>query len=70
VAHKVLDAGWTVVTADSLPKKTGKTVIFYSNVDYKATAESLLAVVGKYPIKLDINYSDPITVVLGSDYQK
>ncbi len=70
VAHKVLDAGWSVVTADKLPKKTNKTVIYYSNVDYKATAQSLTAVVGKYPTKLDANYSDPITVVLGADFQK
>ena len=70
LGHKILDAGYTVVTADNSPDSAEKTVIYYSNVDYKATAQALTAIVGKYPLKLSTDYTDAVTVVLGSDYQK
>lgn len=70
VGHKILDAGWLVVTADNAADKADKTVIYYSNVDYKATAAKLQGVVGKYPTELSNSYSDPITIVLGADFQK
>jgi LytR cell envelope-related transcriptional attenuator len=70
LGHKILDAGYTIVTTDNAAKKQAKTVIYYSNVDYKATAQALTAIVGKFPLKLSTAYSDAITVVLGADYQK
>ena len=70
LGHKIMDAGYTVVTADNSPDSTDKTVIYYSNVDYKATALALTKIVGKYPLKLSLDYSDAVTIVLGADYQK
>ncbi len=70
IGHKILDAGYTVVTADNAPDKASKSVIYYSNVDYKATAQALVAIVGKYPLKLSNAYTDAVTIVLGADYQK
>lgn len=70
VGHKILDAGWLIVAADNAPEKADNTVVYYSNVDYRATAAKVAAVVGKFPVKLSDQYSDPITVVLGADYQK
>lgn len=70
LGHKILDAGWTVVSAADAEDKADKTVVYYSNVDYQATAKELLAVVGKYPLELSTDYSDAITIVLGADYKK
>ena len=70
LGHKILDAGWTIVSAADADAKADKTVVYYSNVDYQATAKQLLAVVGKYPLELSSDYSDAITIVLGSDYKK
>jgi hypothetical protein len=70
LGHKILDAGYTIVTADNAANKAAKTEIYYSNVDYKATAQALTAIVGKYPLKLSTQYPDAITIVLGADYQK
>lgn len=70
LGHKILDAGWTIVSAADAEDKADKTVIYYSNVDYQATAKELLAVVGKYPLELSTDYSDAITIVLGADYKK
>ncbi len=70
LGHKILDAGYTVVTADNAADKAAKTVIYYSNVDYKATAQALVSIVGKFPLKLSNAYTDAVTIVLGADYQK
>lgn len=70
VGHKILDAGWLIVTADNAADTADKTVIYYSNVDYQVTAKQLISVVGKFPTKLSDAYTDPITVVIGKDFQK
>lgn len=70
LGRKILDAGWTIVSAADAESKTDKTVIFYSNVDYKATAQELISLVGKFPLELSTDYPDAITVVLGADYKK
>lgn len=70
LGHKILDAGWTIVSASNAEDKADKTVIYYSNVDYQATAKELIAVVGKFPLELSTDYSDAVTIVLGADYRK
>lgn len=70
IGHKILDAGWKIVAAANADNRAATTVIYYSNVDYKATAQELTAIVGKYPLELSSEYSDAVTVVLGDDFKK
>lgn len=65
IAHKVLDAGWTVVTAANTDENFDESVIYYSNVDYRAAAVELAKVVGDFKLELSIEQTDPLTVVLG-----
>jgi hypothetical protein len=70
LGRKILDAGWTIVSAADAEKQAEETVIYYANVDYKATAQELISLVGKYPLELSTDYPDAITIVLGADYKK
>jgi len=71
VAHKLLNAGWNVLTADNLSDGTSHkaTIVYVSASTFKPAAVSLLRSLGKYSIQVDATYGDPITVVLGSDYK-
>jgi hypothetical protein len=71
VAHKLLNAGWNVLTADNLSDGAShkSTIVYVSASTFKPAATSLLRSLGKYSIQVDATYSDPITVVLGSDYK-
>lgn len=71
VAHKLLDAGWNVLTADNLSdgSRHDSTIVYVSSDAYKAAATSLLRTLGKYSVQVDGTFGDPITVVLGPDYK-
>jgi hypothetical protein len=71
VAHKLLDAGWNVLTADNLDAPTApeKTLVFISSPQYESASKSLLKTLGEYEVQVSVGYSDPITVVLGKDFK-
>ncbi|MEN9957295.1 MAG: hypothetical protein RIR46_903 [Actinomycetota bacterium] len=71
VAHKLLDAGWNVLTADNLDTPTApeKTLVFISSPQYESASKSLLKTLGEYEVQVSVGYSDPITVVLGKDFK-
>jgi hypothetical protein len=71
VAHKLLDKGWNVVTAANVPVglKADKTVIYINSDKLQAAAKTLAGDLGNYSIEVSNQYIDPITVVLGADYQ-
>ncbi len=71
VAHKLLDAGWNVLTSDNLSDGASHktTIVYVSASTYQAAATSLLKTLGKFEVHVDASYADPITVVLGSDYK-
>ena len=71
VAHKLLDKGWNVVTADNAPQglKADKTVIYINSDKLQDAAKKLVGDLGSYSIEVSNQYIDPITVVLGADYK-
>jgi hypothetical protein len=75
VAHKLLDAGWNVFAAADLvdpknKKATQKvTVLYVQSEDLRSKAEALKGDLGSFDIVVSATYLDPITVVLGKDYQ-
>ncbi len=71
VAHKLLDAGWNVLTADNLSDGASHktTIVYVSASTYQPAATSLLRTLGKFEVQVSATYSDPITVVLGSDFK-
>lgn len=71
VAHKLLDAGWNVLTADNLSDGASHktTIVYVSASTYETAATSLLRTLGKFSVQVDGRFTDPITVVLGADYK-
>jgi len=71
VAHKLLDAGWNVLTADNLSDGTKHetTIVYISDEANRSEAKRLLKTLGKFAIETSDAYSDPITVVLGPDFK-
>jgi len=75
VAHKLLDAGWNIFAAADLidPKNKKATqkvsVVYIQSEDLRSKAEALKGDLGNYDIVVSAAYLDPITVVLGKDYQ-
>ena len=75
VAHKLLDAGWNVFAAadliDAFDKKATQkiTVVYIQAEDLRSKAQALIGDLGTYEIVVSADYVDPITVVLGKDYQ-
>lgn len=73
VAKKLLDAGWNVYGAankaltENEPAPSNTLIVVNSEAAQKA-AQGLLADLGSYQITLQNVYTDPITVVLGTDY--
>ena len=71
VAHKLLDKGWNVVTADNAPvgTKADKTTIFINSATLQNAAKSMVSDLGNYTVQVSNQYLDPITIVLGADYK-
>jgi hypothetical protein len=71
VAHKLIDKGWNVVTAANSPLgvTAAKTVIYINSDQLNDAAKALTGDLGNYSIEVSNQYIDPITVVLGADYQ-
>jgi hypothetical protein len=71
VAHKLLDEGWNVLTADNLDSASvpEKTQVLISSPQFEAASKSLLKTLGDYEVQVSVGYSDPITVVLGKDFK-
>jgi hypothetical protein len=71
VAHKLLDAGWNVLTADNLAGNTvpERTQVLISSPQFEAASKSLLKTLGDYDVQVSVGYSDPITVILGADFK-
>lgn len=71
VAHKLLDAGWNVLTADNLASAQvpEKTQVLISSPQFETASKSLLKTLGEYEVQVSVGYSDPITVVLGADFK-
>ncbi len=76
LAQNLLDQGWNVWTASRSVNNVGnpafvKTTIVYASSDANASAaKSLAASLGKYQTVVSTTYADPITIVLGVDYNK
>ena len=76
LAQKLLDQGWNVWTAARSVNSVGnpsysKTTIVYTTSDSTASAaKSLASSLGGYQTVVSNAYADPITVVLGTDYNK
>jgi hypothetical protein len=71
VARKLLDKGWNVVTAANNPLGVAatKTVIYINSASLNDAAKAMVSDLGNYSIEVSNHFIDPITVVLGSDYQ-
>ena len=71
VAHDLLDAGWNVLTADNVAASPvpEKTQVLISSPQFEAASKSLLKTLGDYEVQVSVNFSDPITVVLGADFK-
>ena len=70
-AQKLVDAGWNVLTADNLNDGAAHdvTIVYIASEDNRSDAKKVLRTIGKYSIEVSSNYTDPITVVLGSDFK-
>lgn len=70
-AQKLVDAGWNVLTADNLNEDITRetTIVYISSEDNRSDAKKVLKTLGKYSIEVSSGYTDPITVVLGSDFE-
>ncbi len=70
-AQKLVDAGWRVLTADNLNDGAAHetTVLYIASEDNRSDAKKVLRTLGKYSIEVSESYTDPITVVLGSDFK-
>ncbi len=76
LAQNLLDQGWNVWTASRSVNSVGnpafvKTTIVYTTSDSTASvAKSLASSLGKFKTVVSSTYPDPITIVLGVDYNK
>ena len=70
-AQKLVDAGWNVLTADNLNDGLTQenTILYIASEDNRSDAKKILKSLGKYSIEVSSSYTDPITVVLGSDFK-
>jgi hypothetical protein len=74
LGQKLLDDGWNVWSASRSinnarkPGHVKKTVVYASGDSSAAAAKSLAKTLGDYPSVVSTDYSDPITIVLGTDY--
>ena len=74
VADQLLAAGWNVLTAANLgplgESAATTTKIVVLNEGYKTLATDLGKTIGDYPVEVGGSYLDPITIILGDDFQK
>ena len=76
LAQKLLDDGWNVWTASRNVSGQGnpsvlKTTTVYATSDANVSiAKKLAATLGNYETVVSTTYNDPITIVLGADYNK
>lgn len=76
LAQKLLDDGWNVWTASRAVNAVGNpalvqaTTVYASSDANASVAKSLAQSLGNYPVVVSTTYSDPVTVVLGTDYNK
>jgi hypothetical protein len=70
LAHKLLDKNWKVVAADNAVSEADETTIFINASTLTPAAEELIKDLGKYPISVSAEYTDPITVLIGKDFKK
>jgi hypothetical protein len=70
-AQKLVDAGWNVLTADNLNDGLTRetTIVYIASEDNRSDAKKVLKTLGKYSIEVSSSYTDPITVVLASDFK-
>ncbi len=70
-AQKLIDAGWNVLTADNLDDALApdKSVIFIASEENRSAAKKIMKTLGNFSIDISTSYSDPITVILGSDFK-
>ncbi len=76
LGHKLLDAGWNVFSASDLvlasdhtSDQITSTTVYVQTEALKSKVESLTKDIGVWPVEVSTLYSDPITVVLGTDFK-
>ena len=69
LAHRLLNKNWKVVAADNAANEADKTTVYINASTLTPAAEELLKALGKYPISVSADYSDPITVLIGKDFK-
>ncbi len=76
LGHKLLDAGWNVFSAadlvlpsDHSSDQIKTTTIYVQTEALKTKVDSLTKDIGVWPVEVSTLYSDPITVVLGTDFK-
>jgi LytR cell envelope-related transcriptional attenuator len=76
LAQKLLDAGWNVWSASRSVNRVGEptfaktTTVYVTGPAAASAAKSLASSVGNFQTVESSTYSDPITIVLGLDYNK
>ena len=76
LAQKLLDEGWNIWTASRAVNSVGnpalvKTTTVYTTSDATSKVAATLAKsLGNYQVVVSNAYADPVTVVLGTDYNK
>jgi hypothetical protein len=74
LAQKLLDQGWNVFSASRLINSSGHetsrpvTIVYASSDASAKVAASLAKSLGNYEVRVSPKYEDPVTVVLGLDY--
>ena len=69
LAQKLLNKNWKVVAADNAANEADETTVFINASTLTPAAEELLKDLGKYPIAVSPDYTDPITVLIGKDFK-
>ncbi len=74
LAQKLLDDGWNVFSASRSINSSGHpasrpvTIVYASSDSSAKAAASLAKSLGNYEVRVSPKYADPVTVVLGLDY--
>ena len=74
LAQKLLDDGWNIWSASRAVNSVGNPAIFKTTTVYASSdsaandAKALAKSLGNYQVVVSSTYADPITVVLGADY--
>ena len=74
VSQSLTEAGWNVISAISLQdldpalEPAPSTLIFVSSMEFEADARALAVNFSGAPIQVSEQFSDPVTVLIGTDY--